>query len=67
MPFVGACLLAAFVVMGVYFKNLYNNAETPGLWSMSVCFVAVYTIIVLVFRFRVLTDIRYIYQTVIKR
>ncbi len=67
LPFVGACLLAAFVVMGVYFKNLYNNAETPGLWSMSVCFVAVYTIIVLVFRFRVLTDIRYIYQTVIKR
>lgn len=66
-PFAGACLAAAAVPLAVYFRSVYIGSPGPYMWVMAVLFVAVYSATVFLFRFRVLTDIKYIYQTVIKR
>lgn len=67
MPFIVACLTAASVAMGIYFKSVYNGSPSPGLLTISTCFICTYAAMVFLFRFRVLTDLHYIYQIVIKR
>ncbi len=62
LPFVGACVASASLALLAIGIDIEHN------WPYIVTvFAVVYAAIVMLFRFRVLTDIKYIYQTVIKR
>ncbi|MCM1022117.1 MAG: lipopolysaccharide biosynthesis protein [Muribaculum sp.] len=66
-PFVGSCLVAAAAVLSIYSGEITQGTPGTYLWPVVFLFVGVYVAIVFLFRFRVLTDIKYIYYTVIKK